>query len=773
MANIPTKKLVPFWIAAAGILLMNGVLAYSFSTSTQTTDKSHLTAAKSITTKTTATNGTTPAGFRGVTTTTVNTRYGPHMGAAQPSSSASYASADNAYPFVYAPSHTRYAPLTEFYKDVSTHQVKNAAIDTTLSLIYFETTAKKSLLTYFTAGTAASIQSMLLAGGANIAIANIVTAQSPYVLASAASIAWTPLLALLMTFAFIAFFQIRRARQKRQHYQQGGAPKSFATARSQAGASTEARDKVEVPTTRFSDVAGCEEAVADLAEFVEFLKSPQRFEAVGATMPKGALLSGPPGTGKTLLARAVAGEAGVPFFAASGSDFAEIYVGVGPKRVRELFAKARKSDKAIIFIDEIDAIAKKRSDGPGNSDSERESTLIALLNEMDGFHDSKIIVLAATNRPDILDPAITRPGRLDRRVEVPLPDRRGREKILSVHAAKRPLSRDVDLEQLARRTSGMSGAELAQVVNEACIEAARAHDTAVTARHFDAAVAQVAMGRARHSALVPDADRLVTAWHEAGHTVCAYVQDAADKPVSVSIIPRGPAGGVTWMSEGDEVFMQRSKASARLVTALGGRAAEELLLGDDFTQGAYGDLTTATQLATAMATQYGMTGLGLVVRDPKLFGESAATGVTEHVEAMLVSALDEARAILETHRPFVEALVAGLLDNDTLIAEEIEAIYRASTNSAPTHPRSIIAGISARAAQPVPMPVASVIAVAPVAPTAPARAASHVIMPDRPTSEASIMDHLANIASSLYALGVRTMRSRSKRQGPPRPSMTS
>jgi cell division protease FtsH len=405
-----------------------------------------------------------------------------------------------------------------------------------------------------------------------------------------------------------------------------------------------------------------------------------------------------------LLARAVAGEAGVPFFATDGAAFAEIYVGTGPKRIRELFAEARKVAPSIIFIDEVDAIAKKRSSSANHSESERESTLISLLSEMDGFRDSKVIVLAATNRADVLDEALTRPGRLDRRIEVPLPDRRGREKILAVHFGERPINSDVDVEALARRTSGMSGADLAQVVNEACIEAARATQTTVSVQNFDQAVATVAMGRARISALVTEADRKLTAWHEAGHTICAYVQDAADKPVSVSIIPRGPAGGVTWMSEGDELFMQRSKASARLVTALGGRAAEELLLGDDYTQGAYGDLTTATNLAFSMATRYGMTSLGLMVRDSSILGSAANEGVADVVEDLLTGALDGARAILAEHRDFMEALVAALLDNDTLVASEITKIYESVGCPGARSPKAIL---NSRGRQAAPAPTAS------------------------------------------------------------------
>jgi cell division protease FtsH len=441
-----------------------------------------------------------------------------------------------------------------------------------------------------------------------------------------------------------------------------------------------------VPTTRFTDVAGVDEAVEDMRELVTFLQEPERFEKAGARAPRGALLSGPPGTGKTLLARAVAGEAGVPFYAVSGSDFVEMFVGVGAKRVRELFAKARKADKAIVFIDEIDAVARRRGADANGAQQETENTLIALLNEMDGFNGTHVIVLAATNRVDILDPAITRPGRLDLKINVPAPDRRGRERIFAVHSAGKPIDDDVDFVVLARRTPGMSGAEISQVVNEACLEAARRELAKANAACFDAALATVSMGRARTSALVTDHDRLITAWHEAGHTVCALLQADADDPVSVSIVPRGHAGGVTWMSGSDDQYLAKNRADARLVTALGGRAAEEMLLDGSYTQGAHGDLTAATNLAMAMATQYGMTRLGLMVRDGNVLAASGMEGVNEVVEELLSGALVEARKLLRRNRRFVEALVIELLEEETLNHAEIIAVYEKTTGKRLTRP---------------------------------------------------------------------------------------
>jgi cell division protease FtsH len=426
----------------------------------------------------------------------------------------------------------------------------------------------------------------------------------------------------------------------------------------------------EQVTTRFADVAGAEEAVDSLAEMVTYLRDPGRFTRLGAKPPRGALLVGPPGTGKTLLARAVAGEAGVPFLQASGSDFMEKFVGVGAKRVRELFAAARRHESAIVFIDELDAIARRRSTGddmPANA--EGENTLLALLTELDGFADrGNIIIIGATNRPDILDPAVTRPGRLDRKVEVPNPDRRGRQQILTVHTDGKPLSDDVDLVRLARRTPGFSGAQLAAVVNEACMVAARADMDIVTHDCFDAAVATVAMGRARTSALVTDHDRQVTAWHEAGHTVAAFLIPEADDPVSVSIVPRGPAGGVTWMGGSDDMFLPRRKAHAQLVVAMAGRAAEEVLLDGEYTQGASGDLENATRTATAMVTHYGMSHLGYAVR------EASSATVVDAVDELLRDAHTRAADLLARHRGFLTEIAEALMEHETLSLTELTRI---------------------------------------------------------------------------------------------------
>jgi cell division protease FtsH len=361
--------------------------------------------------------------------------------------------------------------------------------------------------------------------------------------------------------------------------------------------------------------------------------------------------------------------------------------------VRYLFDRAKSAGTAIVFIDEIDAVGRARSSGPGvgGGDSERENTLISLLNEMDGFTGSRVVVLAATNRADLLDSALTRPGRLDRQVQVPTPDRRGREQVLRVHARNKPLAVDVDLVAVARQTPGMSGADLSRVVNEACMAAARHGLAEVTAGCFQEAVAVVAMGRARTSALITDHDRLITAWHEAGHTVAALVQQDADDPVSVTIIPRGPSGGATWMGGNDNAFLTRDQARARLTTSMAGRAAEEILLDGEHTQGAAGDLQAATQLAQAMVTQYGMTEFGFAQLDAETLRVGGEVAVLAHrqIDGLIREAHARAAGLLATHRPLLEALAAALLDEETLDAGRIHGIaqrFGALPAPRPPHP---------------------------------------------------------------------------------------
>jgi cell division protease FtsH len=422
-----------------------------------------------------------------------------------------------------------------------------------------------------------------------------------------------------------------------------------------------------IPDARFTDVAGANEAVAEMNDLVDFLAHPARYKAVGATPPRGALLVGPPGTGKTLLARAVAGEAGVPFFPISGADFVETFVGVGARRVRDLFDQAKKAEKAIIFIDEIDAVGRAR--GQGGGDAERDGTLVAMLNEMDGFHSTGIIVIAATNRAELLDTALTRPGRLDRQIHVPLPDRRGREDILAVHFRNKPADDSVNLIELATRTSGFSGADLARVANDSAILAARDGRNIITSHHISDAVSTIALGRARESAIVTPKDREITAYHESGHTLAALLQHEANDPVEVSITPRGAAGGATWMTGSDDLFMSRTKAKAQLVVALAGREAEKVLLHGNYTSGARGDLRAATELATAMVTEYGM-GEKLAAPAP---GTEITPRVQEEVDQLLDEAAVSAAVLLAAHNDALSSLSHALLDRGTLSVEQVRS----------------------------------------------------------------------------------------------------
>lgn len=434
----------------------------------------------------------------------------------------------------------------------------------------------------------------------------------------------------------------------------------------------------EKPEVTFSDVAGIDEAVDDLQEIVDFLKYPDRFKSLGAKVPKGALLVGPPGTGKTLLARAVAGEAQVPFFAVAGSDFVETYAGLGARRVRDLFDKANKAGRAIIFIDEIDAAGRKRSTTGMQGESERDSALISLLNEMDGFSESSIVVIAATNRPDMLDPALTRPGRLDRRIEVPPPDRRGREEILRVHTQGKPLAEDVNLESIAKQTPGMTGAELSRVVNEGALTAARNGSTSISQRDFLNALSTVTLGKARTSAIVTDRDREITAWHESGHATVALLLDNVENPETVTIIPRGQAGGATRLGGNDHQFMSLAEARDQVAVVMGGRAAEIILLGEDgYTQGAHSDLSVATNLATTMVSQYGMgERLAVLNEDSLRMGGEIAEGVQEEVERIIQEGLNRALHTLRTSpgSELLAAMAQALDEQETIDGSTVSGI---------------------------------------------------------------------------------------------------
>ncbi|MGH3975800.1 MAG: ATP-dependent zinc metalloprotease FtsH, partial [Pseudonocardiaceae bacterium] len=447
----------------------------------------------------------------------------------------------------------------------------------------------------------------------------------------------------------------------------------------------------DMPKTTFSDVAGAEEAVEELEEIKDFLANPARYQALGAKIPKGVLLYGPPGTGKTLLARAVAGEAGVPFYSISGSDFVEMFVGVGASRVRDLFEQAKQNAPCIIFVDEIDAVGRQRGAGLGGGHDEREQTLNQLLVEMDGF-DARggIILIAATNRPDILDPALLRPGRFDRQIPVAAPDIRGRRAILEVHSKGKPLGSDVDLEGLAKRTVGFSGADLANVINESALLAAREGGQVITGVELEEAVDRVIGGPRRKNRIISEREKKITAYHEGGHALAAWAMPDIDPVYKLTILPRGRTGGhALVVPEDDKQMMTRSEMIARLVFALGGRSAEELVFHEP-TTGASSDIEQATKIARAMVTEYGMSArLGAVKYgheqgDPFL-GRSAgrqpdyslevAHEIDEEVRALIEAAHTEAWDILNTYRDILDELVVELLDRETLQRKDLERVF--------------------------------------------------------------------------------------------------
>lgn len=446
------------------------------------------------------------------------------------------------------------------------------------------------------------------------------------------------------------------------------------------------KDRItEIPEQRFADVAGCDEAVEDLREVVNFLQDPERYTKLGAQVPRGLLLVGPPGTGKTMLARAVAGEAGVPFFAMSGSDFVELFVGVGASRVRSLFDKARKAGRAIVFIDEIDAIGKARGGGVvAGSNDERENTLNALLVEMDGFVESGVVVVAATNRVDVLDSALLRPGRFDRRVIVGLPDKKGRTGLFRMYLEKAVCEPGLDVEHLSeslgRRSVGMSGADVRAVINEAALGAAKRGGAGITANDANDALERVALGRERRSVDMSEKAQRITAWHESGHALCALLTEGANTPERVSIVPRGGAGGATWFAEADdEHFITRTQARASMVVAFGGRAAEEILLDGDFTQGAAGDIAQATSIAERMVCEWGMSELGLVhINRDRPFEMSEQARV--EVRRLVAVALDKAREILQKERDTLEQIAEMLLEQETLSREELSFVVGHRSN---------------------------------------------------------------------------------------------
>jgi cell division protease FtsH len=443
------------------------------------------------------------------------------------------------------------------------------------------------------------------------------------------------------------------------------------------------------PTVSFEDIAGCDEAKQELEEVVEFLKEPEKFVSFGARIPKGVLLVGSPGTGKTLLAKAVSGEAGVPFFSIAGSEFVEMFVGVGASRVRDMFVQAKTQSPCIIFIDEIDAVGRHRGAGLGGSHDEREQTLNQILVEMDGFDtDTHVIILAATNRPDILDPALMRPGRFDRRVVIDKPDVRGREAIFQVHFRGKPLASSVNVNILAKATPGFVGADIENTVNEAALLAARRELKEIGMDELQEAIERVQLGPERRSRVIQDEEKEITAYHEAGHALVSHHLPHAQEIRKITIIPRGMASGITWYMEDDLLFYSRSKFKAIIASALGGRVAEEIVF-NEITTGASNDLQQITKLARAMVTQYGMSDdlglrvygdkqelvfLGREISEQRDYSDAIAEQIDREVRVIIDTEYERARAILTEHRDMLDLLAQRLLEVESLEADEFIAL---------------------------------------------------------------------------------------------------
>jgi cell division protease FtsH len=492
-------------------------------------------------------------------------------------------------------------------------------------------------------------------------------------------------LAPLAMMILLLFFILRQA--------QSGGSQALSFGRSRAKMLAENRPKVT-----FADVAGVDEAKEELAEIVDFLKYPKKYQSLGARIPKGVLLLGPPGTGKTLLARAIAGEAGVPFLSISGSDFVEMFVGVGASRVRDLFDQAKKSAPCIVFIDEIDAVGRQRGAGLGGGHDEREQTLNQLLVEMDGFdQNTGVILIAATNRADVLDPALLRPGRFDRQVVVDRADFRGREKILEVHARNKPLGKEVSLQTLAKRTPGFSGADLENLLNEAALLAARRNKSVIDMIDCDEAIDRVMVGPERKSVVMSAKAKNIAAYHESGHAILGGLLDKSDPIHKVTIIPRGMALGLTWsLPEDDRYQVTREELIAQITMALGGRLAEEIKFGD-VTTGASNDFEKATELARRMVTQYGMSELGPIqygrgahqvflgrdFGDERNYSEEIASKIDAQVRLIIESGYENGKKILNENWDKVERMVGALLEYETVDAEEVLAILEGSPYDRP------------------------------------------------------------------------------------------
>lgn len=490
----------------------------------------------------------------------------------------------------------------------------------------------------------------------------------------------------VLVISLVLFFMLRSA--------QGQGNQAMSFGKSRARLYGNEKDKIT-----FKEIAGSDEAKQDLEEIVEFLKFPKKFESVGARIPKGVMLVGPPGTGKTLLARAVAGEAGVPFFSISGSEFVEMFVGVGASRVRDLFAKAKKNAPCIIFVDEIDAVGRRRGSGMGGGHDEREQTLNQILVEMDGFEQgTNVIVLAATNRADVLDPALLRPGRFDRRVNIGLPDRKDREAILRVHFSKKPIDSHVDLDALAAKCAGSSGADLANIANEAAIIAARHDRKVITQADITAAFEKVAIGPERKSKVMSEKEKELTAYHEAGHAIVGHVMPDSDMVHKVTIIPRGGTGGVTWfIPPEDKNYHSLIEYKDVLARMLGGRIAEEVIYGSDrVTTGAGNDLQKAAELAREMVVNQGM---GKQLRDQvfhveegimmervmheRQYSDETAKVIDDEVEHLITEAANRARLVIKANRDKLEKLKNALLEKETVEAEEVISLLQGAVMPKP------------------------------------------------------------------------------------------
>jgi len=569
--------------------------------------------------------------------------------------------------FVLSPTAPKDWRLDEFETSVASGAVESVTIRQESNVVEGTTYEGENFKTSYPDGYEEALTALLVGSGVDVKV----DAENP------SALEWIlGFLPYVLIFGVFIFLLMRL---------QGGGNRVMSFGKSRA--KQVSRDQ---PKVTFKDVAGIEEAVEELQEIKEFLARPQKFRAMGAKIPRGVLLYGPPGTGKTLLARAVAGEAGVPFFSISGSDFVEMFVGVGASRVRDLFEQAKAQAPAIVFMDEIDAVGRHRGAGLGGGHDEREQTLNQLLVEMDGFDvKTGVILIAATNRPDILDPALLRPGRFDRQIVVDLPDIRGRLAILNVHAKGKPLAKEVDLEVLARQTPGFTGADLANTINEAALLAARFDKDEIGQEELQEAVDRVIAGPERRSRIISDEEKVITAYHEGGHALVGFALPAADPIHKVTIIPRGRAGGYTLsLPTEDKHYLRRSELVDKLAMMLGGRTAEELVFTDPST-GASNDIEKATELARRMVMEYGMSerlgpmkygqpeGQVFLGRDyvrHQDYSDEVASLIDEEVRKLITRAHEEARAILSTHKQALDRLADALLERETLDAGEVKEI---------------------------------------------------------------------------------------------------